>query len=65
MMKKRKVLRIRTGEFLLAIHPDRVETTKHIKNALDISEISFDVIDSVTHNLYNAGYREIKVLEVK
>lgn len=63
-MKKRKVLRVMTGEFLFRIYPNKIETTGHIKNALDISNIPFSVLDNITHNLYNAGYRELKVLEV-
>lgn len=62
---KRKVLRVATQEFLYRIFPDRIETTGHIKNAMDISELDFALIDNILHNLYNAGYRECKVLEVK
>lgn len=63
-MNKRKVLRIRNSEFLLNVYPDRIETTSHINNAMDISTLGFATIDEILHKLYNAGYRECKVLEV-
>lgn len=62
--KKRRVLRIKNGEFLLAVHPNRVETTENITIALDVSTISFMELYDVTFNLQKAGYKEMKVLEV-
>lgn len=63
-MKKRRVLRIKTGEFLLAVHTDRVETTAHIKNALDLNTLSYNTIREITRFLYNAGYRRMTIMEV-
>jgi hypothetical protein len=61
----KKVLRIKNSEFLLNIFPDRIETTTHINNAMDISVLDFATIDKILHSLYNVGYRDMKVLEVK
>lgn len=64
-MSKAKVLRIRNSEFLMNLHADRIETCSHIKNALDISELDFEVLDKVLHQLYNLGFRECKIMERK
>jgi hypothetical protein len=61
----KKVLRVKNSEFLLNVYPDRIETTAHIKHAMDVTSLDFELLDNILHNLYNAGYREMKIIEVK
>ena len=62
---KRKVLRIATQEFLYQIFPDRITTTGHVKNALDLRDIDVALLNNILNSLVEAGYKDIKVIEVK
>lgn len=64
-LKNRKVLRISDGEFLMAIHSNRVETTTNVALALDITTLPFKDLYDVTNNLQKAGYKKMKVIDVK
>lgn len=65
MNKSRKVLRIKSGEFLMKIHSNRVETCYHIKDAMDLSGLNFEQLGNLLNNLYSVGYKDMKVLVTK
>lgn len=62
--KKKKVMRIAIGQFLFASDGRSVATCKHIKDALDISDWTFEQVSHVISNLNKVGYKP-EVVEVK
>jgi len=65
MKKTRTVLRIREGEFLKVLYADRVETCNHVKDAVDITNLDINTMMNLMKNLYLAGHKDAKVMEVK
>jgi hypothetical protein len=61
---KKKVLRIRANEFLYQLHSDRMDTTGHVKYAMDISELNWETIYNVMENLRKQGYVQAEIIEV-
>jgi hypothetical protein len=59
----KKILRIKTGEFLLEVREGNVVTTYGIKNALDISDWSFKQLEYIISNLHKVGYTKAEVIE--
>lgn len=64
-MSKKKVLKIDALLFLQEYFGTGVKTCNHVKDALDISDWSFGKLEAVLRSLYNLGYRNMKVVEVK
>lgn len=65
MAKIKKVLRIKTGEFLLKAHDNRIETTYKIQSAMDVSHWSFEQVAHVISNLHKVGYTSAEIVEYK
>ena len=60
----KKVLRIKTGEFLEKAFDNRINTTANINNALDISGWSFEQLEHIMSNLKKVGFTKMEVVEV-
>ena len=60
-MNKKKVLKIinedGVGEFLMNVYDNRIETTHDIKNAVNILDLNWNVIQQITKGLKNLGYQ--------
>lgn len=63
-MGKKKVLRIRPNEFLYELYSDRMNTTGHVKYAMDIRELDWNTILNVMENLRKQGYYQAEIIEV-
>lgn len=63
--KPRTVLRVKDGEFVLRLFPNRIETCSHIKDAMDVSGWDLATLNNVLNSLYNVGYKDMKVMVVK
>ena len=64
-MAKKKVLQIEPERFLQEVMSnDMVVACHHIKDALDISDWSFEQLHYIMSNLYKVGNTKIKVIEV-
>lgn len=57
-------MKLNTGEFLMNIYPEKIETTGHILSALDLNEVDWNVIQQVLDNLTKLGF-EPKVVDGK
>lgn len=64
LAKKKKVLQIEPERFLQSAGNDVVFACHHIKDALDISDWSFEQLHYVMSNLYKMGNTKVKVIEV-
>lgn len=62
-MKKKRVLRVRANEFLYRLYDNRMETTGHIKHAMDIRDLDWNVIVNIMENLRKQGYVEATIIE--
>ena len=63
-MTKKKVLQIEPERFLQDVNNDFVTACHHIKDALDISDWTFEQLEYVMSNLYKMGNKKVKVIEV-
>lgn len=64
-MSKRKVLRVRPNEFLYELFDNRMNTTGHIKHAMDISGLDWETVANIMANLTQQGYHQAEIIEVK
>ncbi len=62
---KRKILKIKNGEYLLEVKNNAAMTTYNKDVALDISDWDFNQIAFVISNLHKVGYVEAKVEEIE
>lgn len=61
----KKVLRIKKGEYLLAVTGEGVKTTFDVKKAMDITSWSLEELGYIVSNLKRVGYRKTEVETVK
>ena len=62
--KTKKVLRIRRGEYLLAISTDDVVLTHSIERAIDFSRLSETETEYILSRIYRLGYKWAKIKDV-
>lgn len=62
---QKKILRIRQGEYLLAVEPKGVVTTHDKDRAMDISMWSLDQLGHMVKNLSRVGYKKAQVETVE
>lgn len=60
-MNNRRVLKIinkdGVGEFLMNVYDGRIETTHDIKNAINLMDLEWNVIQQITNGLKKLGYQ--------
>lgn len=61
---KKKVLQIEPERFLQIAGNDHIIACHHIKDALDISDWTFEQLQHIMSNLYKMGNTKVKVMEV-
>ncbi|MGV4321290.1 hypothetical protein [Bacillus mojavensis] len=54
---KIKIIKLKTGEFLYKLYDDRMETTNHIKRAMDVSDLDINTIMEIMGTLTRHGYK--------
>ena len=63
-MAKKKVLKIKKGEYLLEIRNNAVATTYNLDQAMDISSWKLEQLGFIVGNLKKVGYKHCAVLTV-
>lgn len=61
----KKILRIKKGEYLLALTGEGIMTTLDTKKAMDISEWSLEQLGYIISNLKRVGYKKAEIETVK
>jgi hypothetical protein len=61
----KKILRIRRGEYLLAVTGEGIMTTFDTKKAMDITNWTLEQLGYIVSNLNRAGYKKAEVETVK
>lgn len=62
MMKKIKVIQIDKNKFYYGMVEGGVQTTNHIKNAKDVTELNYNVISWIMKGLTDKGHK-VKVID--
>lgn len=65
MVQMKKIIKIKKGEYLLAIANNSVATTYKIDSALDISKWSLETLGFIVGNLKKVGYNRCEVLTIE
>lgn len=60
--KKKTIIQIKKGEFLLDIMDNGVKTTYKRKSALDVSNMPLEQVKYIIENLKKVGYTTAKVV---
>lgn len=63
-MAKKVVIKVNNNHFIAQANEEFVIGCNHVKDALDVSDWTFEQLQYVMSNLHNVGHKNAKVIEV-